>query len=101
MYDVTNKPSHARLNNAEAGQPLSAEIMEQTSLTADVARVVRHRLTELRDRMYGGASAGSSAQPGAPPVADCFSSAWREKFGELKDDLHAIDALSNEIANRF
>lgn len=81
--------------------PLTNEILENTRGALGLAREVRNRLSDLRDRLFGPDAETGGLGSAARPVADNFASTFADVAEELSYNLNQIDRLTAQLSNRL
>lgn len=86
-----------------ATAPLTAEIMQRTNSSLDMANEIASRLWQLRDRLFGlpAEATNTRGANGIRPEPSGFASAYSDKASDLLSVLVHIDQLSSEISNRL
>lgn len=86
---------------SRAQGPLTIEVMEALNRAQDISNEVRHRLYELKARLFGAEPENGAGGLDPKRTADCFTDAHSEKATALHATLGDIDRLSTVIANRL
>lgn len=94
--------SGATLGPAEPAteKPLTLSITDRLDSNIQTAAETRHRLVNLRDRIFGALPEQLSGAEARPDYS-CFGDAAQSKGAHLAGLLNEIDSLTHEIANRL
>jgi hypothetical protein len=80
--------------------PLTQEVLSATNEAIDVARQIRTRLVQTRDRLFGPQPESNAAKT-ADRASQCFADEHEVRAETLLAILADIDRLSGDLANRL